>query len=347
MPPDASQPVWFNAVLAAVVEQRDLHTAEMRDLIQGLLAGNLAEAESAALLVALRMKGESAQELATAAQVIREQMVPLATLRGPLLDTCGTGGDGSSTFNISTTTAIVVAAAGVPVVKHGNRAISSRSGASDVLGILGVPFDGGAAAAAARLERHGIAFCHAPDYHPALKGIAALRRRLAIRTIFNLLGPLANPAGATFQLLGVGRPAWLDPMAGALARLGTSRAYLVSSRDGLDEVSLSAPTLVREVHEDKVTSHEWTAADFGLESCRLDELRADGPEQSAATIRSVLKGQPGAALNVVLANVSAALMVAGKVTSLKAGVAQARAIIHEGRALDLLREITSSARIKR
>jgi len=338
-----SSPAWFAPTLTALAERHDLEPMRTCQLMHGLLDGALGDVEAAALLVALRTKGETAQELAAAAAVLREYMVPLTTGRDGLLDTCGTGGDGCGTFNISTATALVVAAAGVPVVKHGNRAASGRCGSSDVLALLGVPIDGGPERARLCLERAGLAFCHAPLFHPALGALADLRRRLGVRTLLNALGPLANPAGASYQLLGVGRAEWLDPMAGALARLGTERAFLVCGRDGLDEVSLSAPTLVREVQEGNVREHEWTAADFGLEPCPLDELKADSAEASAATIRAVLADRPGAARRVVLANAAAALLVAGRVASLTEGVGRAAEVISTGRAAAVLAELARAA----
>ena len=234
-------------LLAALLAHRDLSEEQMRFAIQEIIAGRCGEAETAALLIALRMKGESPVELAAAASVLREQMVRLETSHEGILDTCGTGGDGLGTFNVSTATALVVAAAGVPVVKHGNRAVSSRSGSADVLTELGVAVEGGVAWARRCLETVGIAFCFAPHFHPALARVAPLRQRLRVPTLFNFLGPLVNPAGAVYQLLGTGRPELLDPLAGALARLGGRRAVLVCGCDGLDEVSLSATTLIRVV----------------------------------------------------------------------------------------------------
>jgi anthranilate phosphoribosyltransferase len=258
----------------------------------------------------------------------------------PVLDTCGTGGDNSGTFNISTATALVVAAVGVPVVKHGNRSVSSRSGSADVLAALGVPVEAGPAWAQQTLEASGIAFCFAPHFHPALAKVAALRRKLGIRTIFNLLGPLLNPGRAEHQLLGVGRAELLDPMAGALGRLGTGDALLVCGRDGLDEVSLSGPTFVRRVRTDRIESFEWTPADFGLTAVAADELRADGPEASADIIRSVLDGADGPARRVVLANAAAALLVSGRTESLPAGVTLAARAIDSGSARRVLDALT-------
>jgi anthranilate phosphoribosyltransferase len=313
--------------------------------MQALMAGQCGEAEAAALLIALRMKGETAEEVAAAAEVLREHMVRLETGRDGVLDTSGTGGDGSSTFNISTATALVVAAAGVPVVKHGNRAVSSRSGSADVLAELGVTVEGGPDWPQRCLDGAGMAFCFAPHFHPALKHVAALRRRLGVRTLFNCLGPLANPAGATYQLIGVGRRELLDPMAGALARLGTRRALLVWGTDGLDEVSLSSPTLVREVRRGTVHAYEWTPRDFHLPSCTLAELHCADVKCSASTVCSVLDGRDGPARRIVLANAAAALLAAERVESLPEGVQRAMEAIDDGgarRVLQRLRELSGN-----
>ena len=325
-------PPWFAPTLAALIERRDLTAVEMCALMHAVVGGACGEAETAALLVALRMKGETADELAAAAAVLREYRVHFDAGRDGVLDTCGTGGDGTGTFNISTATALVVAAAGVPVVKHGNRAASGRSSSADVLCELGLPIEAGPAWAARCLRETGLAFCFAPHYHPALARVAELRRRLGIRTLFNCLGPLANPAGAAYQLLGVGRPELLDPIAGALAELGTRHALVVCGADGFDEVSLTGPTLVREVRGGAVTAREWTPGDFGLESCRLEELGAAGPAASAAVVRGVLDDRPGPARRVVVANAAAALLAADRVGSLGDGVALADTTIRTGRA---------------
>jgi anthranilate phosphoribosyltransferase len=332
-------PAWFATTLAALLERRDLHAMHMCELMHGILGGACGDLETAALLVALHMKGETADELAAAAAVLREYSVPLAAGRDDVLDTCGTGGDGLCTFNISTATALVAAGAGVPVVKHGNRAMSSRSGSADVLTALGVRVELDVLAARHCLERTGMTFCLAPHFHPRMQHVGAVRRRLGVRTLFNCLGPLANPAGAAYQLLGVGRAEWLDRLAAALARLGTRRTLLVCGRDGLDEVSLSAPTLVREVVNGQVRTQEWTSADFGLAPCRLEELRVAGPEESAAVIRAVLSGEEGPARRVVLANAAAALLAAERVTSLCEGVAQAAESIGSGRAARVLADL--------
>lgn len=331
---------WFSTTLEALLARRDLDADAMTRLMEALLAGQCGEAETAALLVALRAKGESADELAVAAAVLRRHCQAFPVEKD-VLDTCGTGGDGSKTFNVSTATAFVVAAAGQPVVKHGNRAVSSSSGSADVLTALGVGVTADQSVARRCLDEVGMAFCLAPLYHPALKHVGEVRRKLGVRTTFNCLGPLANPAGAAYQLLGVGRPEWLDRMAAALARLGATRqAFLVHARDGLDEVSLSAATLVRRVRGTEVDSLEWTPDDFGLAPCSLTELRVDDATASAAVIRSVLEGEDGAARRIVLANAAAALFAAGAVPDLCEGVRRAAQAIDAGRALDVLSAMT-------
>ncbi len=334
-----SELTWFPDVMAALIARRELTREQMQLVMQGMIAGQCGELEAAALLTALRMKGETAGELAAAATVLRGHMVRLETGGADVIDTCGTGGDETGTFNISTAAAFVVAGAGQPVVKHGNRAVSSRSGSSDVLTALGIPIQEDPAAARRCLEQAGLAFCFAPHFHPALRHLAPLRRRLRIRTLFNCLGPLANPALASYQLLGVGRPEMLDPMAGALALLGIKRAFLVCGADGFDEVSLSTATLVREVRGGQVIPHEWNPADFGLAPCEVAELRVASAQESAALIKSILNGQEGAATRVVIANAAAALLAAEKVGTLADGVKLAIESLQSGRARRVLESL--------
>jgi anthranilate phosphoribosyltransferase len=331
-----SSPAWFAPTLAALLERRDLEGVLVCEMMEGILCGECGDVEAAALLVALTMKGETSEELAAAAAMLREHMIAVDFGRHDLLDTCGTGGDGSSTFNISTATALVVAGCGVPVVKHGNRAVSSRSGSADVLAALGVRIDGDPATARRCLDEAGMAFCLAPMFHPSMRHVGEVRRRLGVRTLFNCIGPLANPARASYQLLGVGRAEWLDRMAGALARLETEHAYLVCGRDGLDEVTLSAPTLVREVRGHDIAELEWTPRDFGLDPCPRDALETPTAEASAALIRDVLSGAEGPPQEYVLANSAAALLAAERVDALPDGVAMARDAIADGRAAAVL-----------
>jgi anthranilate phosphoribosyltransferase len=326
------RPAWFTPVFSQLLARQDIPN-EFRDAVfRDLLAGRVDEPLAVALLTALRMKGESAREVAAAARSLREQMIRLVPTSGPVLDTCGTGGDDSGTFNISTAAALVAAGAGVPVVKHGNRAVSSRSGSADVLRELGVPIESGPEWAQRCLDRIGFTFCYAPQFHPGMAHLAKLRRKLGIRTIFNLLGPLANPASAEYQLIGVGNADLLDVLAGALAELGVRRAVLVCGFDGLDEVSLSAPTRVRIVQGDQFESAEWSRTDFGLEAVSHDEIRAANPTDSANIIRSVLEGKEGPAYRMVLANAAAALWAAEAVPNLRVGVERAEESIRSGQA---------------
>jgi anthranilate phosphoribosyltransferase len=327
---------WHTAGLPLLLEHRDLPEALVRAAVADLTAGNFDEAEAAAFLIALRQKGEAASEIAAAVEILRGSMIRLHPPVRPVLDTCGTGGDGTGTFNISTAAALVVAGAGIPVVKHGNRSVSSRCGSADVLAALGVPVESGPAWAQKALERNGFAFCFAPQFHPALAKIGPVRRKLGVRTIFNLMGPLLNPAGAERQLLGVGRRELLDPMAGAMARLGTASAYLVCGQDGLDEVSLSGPTLVRHVRDSAVHTLEWVPDDFGLEAVAVSDMKADGPAASAAIVRSVLAGEDGPCRRIVLANAAAALLAAEQVRSLTEGVREAARSIDSGAAQRVL-----------
>jgi anthranilate phosphoribosyltransferase len=331
-------------ILVGLAEGRELTEAQLRGMLGAMMAGSCDEAAGGAFLTALRTKGETAAEIACGAQVLREYMLRWNPGRDDLLDTCGTGGDGAGTFNISTATALVAAAAGASVVKHGNRSASSRGGSADVLAALGIRIDGGEAFARRTLAATNFAFCFAPQFHPALKNVAGLRRRLGVPTIFNWLGPLANPAGAAYQLLGVARPELLDRMAEALARLGTKRALVLCSCDGLDEVSLSAATMVRDVCGTTITKHEWTAADFHLKSCTLEELFAPHPQASADTIKNVIEGGQGPAQRIVLANTAVALLAAERVMTLTEGVAAAQAAIDSGRARHVLETLQALSR---
>jgi anthranilate phosphoribosyltransferase len=333
-------PPWFAELFHLLLAGQDLPPGLLTEAVRDLVAGRVDDARGAAFLTALRVKGETADEIAAAALVLREQMVRLVPVSGPALDTCGTGGDESGTFNISTAAALVAAGAGVPVVKHGNRAVSSKCGSADVLRELGVPVEAGPEWAQRSLDRAGFAFCFAPHFHRGMAHVANLRKKLGVRTLFNLLGPLANPASAPYQLLGVGKPELLDPLAGAVARLGTRQAVLVCSFDGLDEVSLAAPTMVRIVRGDEYEAREWSPDEFGVEPVPVRAIRAAGPPESAAFVRGVLHGEDGPARRIVLANAAAALWAAEAVKTLREGVERADAAIRSGHAravLDALR----------
>lgn len=335
-------PSWFAELFPLLLTGCDLDAGRVTEAVRDLVAGRVDDARGAAFLTALRMKGETADEIAAAALVLREQMTRLVPVSGPVLDTCGTGGDESGTFNISTAAALVACGAGVPIVKHGGRAVSSRSGSADVLRELGVPIETGPEWAQKCLDRLGFAFCYAPHFHRGMAHIADLRRRLGVRTIFNLIGPLANPASAPYQLLGVGKPELLDPLAGALAHLGTRQAVLVSSFDGLDEVSLAAPTMVRVVRGSEYEAREWNPAEFGLAPVPLKAIKATGPTDSAAIIRGVLENTTDTpARRIVLANAAAALWAAEAVTTLRDGVERADAALRAGKPRAVLEQLAA------
>jgi anthranilate phosphoribosyltransferase len=332
-------PSWFAELFPLLLAGGDLPPGRITDVIRDMVAGRVDDAHAAAFVTALRMKGETPQEIATAALVLREQMRRLVSISGPVLDTCGTGGDESGTFNISTAAALVVAGAGIPVVKHGNRAVSSKSGSADVLAELGVPIESGPEWAQKCLDRSGFAFCFAPQFHGGMAHVASLRRKLGVRTIFNLLGPLANPASAPYQLLGVGKQDLLDPLAGAVAHLGTRQTVLVCSLDGLDEVSLAAPTTVRIVRGSEYESQEWKPEEFGLAPVSLRALKATDPADSAAIIRGILNGGDSPARRIVLANAAAALWTAEAVKTLRDGVERADVALKNGKPRAVLEQL--------
>ena len=312
---------------------------EMAALIGLMMEGHLAEPEMARLLTALHRKGETCAELAGAALAMRRHMTPIRHRHSVLVDVVGTGGDASGTFNISTAAALVVAAAGTPTAKHGNRRATSRSGSADVLAALGVNIEADLACVEACLEELGVCFCFAPLCHRAMHHVAPVRRQLPHPTIFNLLGPLANPAGAGHQLIGVGRPELRPLLAEAVALLGTRRTLVVHGAEGLDEVSLSGPTWVSEITAEGIREYCWTPADFGLPIVHREELQVEGPAESARVIRQILAGQHGGPRDIVLANAAAALWCVGAAASLVEGVQQAALTIDTGKAQTLLEQL--------
>lgn len=326
----------LSAVLDRLLAREDLTAEQMQQAVQLIMDGQCEPIQVAAMLTALRMKGETVDEVVGAVRAMRDRVLRIRTNAEPLLDVVGTGGDNSGTFNISTAAAIVAAAAGANVAKHGNRNVSSNSGSADVLEALGVRVDVEREVVEACLAQIGLGFCFAPLLHPAMRHAMPVRRDLGFRTVFNILGPLTNPAFADRQLLGAGTPEIADLLARALADLGAVRAFVVHSQDGLDEISLSAPTDVWEVHQGRTTHITWTAEDFGLSPCALSDIRVSGPEPSAQVIRGVLGGRPGPARDTVLANTAAALLACDLVNSVTEGVAMASEAIDSGRAGDVL-----------
>jgi anthranilate phosphoribosyltransferase len=329
----------IQSAIARAVQRQDLSQELARASMEQILAGEATPAQIAAFAVALRMKGETPDEIAGMAQAMRDRVPPIRTRRSPLLDTCGTGGDNAGTFNISTTVAIVTASCGVAVAKHGNRAVSSRTGSADVLESLGVRIDLTPENAARSLDVLGITFLFAPNYHTALRHASGPRREIGVRTVFNVLGPLTNPAGAGRQLLGVFADTLVRPVADVLQRLGSERAWVVHGRDGLDELTVFGRTHVAELVDGAVREFEVDPAELGLaHQDRAGVAGGDAPT-NAARVRAVLAGEKGAARDVVVLNAAAALVVSGVVADLRAGVARAASAIDSGAARGKLEEL--------
>lgn len=327
------------------VDGQHLGRDEMYEVFGHVMDGTASDALKSALLVALRMKGETADEITGAAMAMRERVTPLEIaddVRATLVDTCGTGGDGRGTFNISTLAALVAAGAGAAIAKHGNRAVSSSCGSADILAALGVQIDLDAARMATVLQRAGIAFLFAPKLHPAMAAVAGVRKELGVRTIFNVLGPLTNPAFARRQVLGVYTPRLVDTVARVLAALGAEHAMVVHSHDGLDEISVSAPTHVCEVRNGEVRSFDIEPEELGVARHSIEAVAGGDARENAQIAREVLGGGNGARHDIVAANAGAALYVGGLAPTLRDGVALARESLASGRAeaklQDLIRE---------
>jgi anthranilate phosphoribosyltransferase len=346
----------IDATLRRTAAGQGLSMQEMSEAIDSIMRGEWSDGQIAQLLTALHNKGETIDEIAGAAVAMRRHMTPIRSRHQLLLDTCGTGGGGSAMFNVSTTAAIVAAAAGVPVAKHGNRSITSRSGSADVLTELGVNIQADVAQVEACLDELGICFCFAPLMHPSMKHVAAVRKSLGIRTIFNILGPLVNPARATHQLLGAGRPELRPLLAGAMARLGTQRTLVVSGEDGLGDVTLAGTTYVSEVTSSpplpqgegrgegaSLREFTWQPEDFGIARSSLDLLTVDGPAESAAMIRGILAGRPGPPRDIVILNAAAGLVTAGKTNDPQDAAGQVAAAINSGAAERLLARLAEKS----
>ena len=322
----------FADLIERLHRRQDLSVDEAAGAMEEIMAGRAAPAQIAGLLVALSMKGERPSEIVGLARTMRANAVPLPAGDRPRFDTCGTGGDRASTFNVSSLAALVLAASGVTVAKHGNRAVSSRCGSADLFAALGVGVDAPPPVVERCLDACGIAFLFAPTFHPSMRHAAPTRRELGVRTVFNLLGPLTNPAGVARQLVGVSRPDHTDLLARALADLGSERVWVAHGADGLDEISTTGHTKVSECRDGIVRSFFLHPDDFGLPVARIEDIRAESPDDNEAIARDVLAGRPGAPRDMVLANAAAGLFITGRAGDLRAGVGMAAAAIDDGRA---------------
>jgi len=320
---------------------RDLSVEQMQFAIASMLSGEASEEMMGKLLMALRSKGESVSELVGAAKAMRSAMTAIKTVRSNLLDTCGTGGDGGKTFNISTAAAIVAAATGASVAKHGNRKITSATGSADVLSELGIRIDAPRQTVERCLDTLGICFCFAPLLHPAMRHVAQVRRSLGVPTLFNYLGPLCNPAGADFQVLGVGKDGLQEKLAAAVAELPIRAALIVRGVDGMDEISLSTETKVFWVKDGKTELETWSPQDFGLSTIDATELYAENPQESASVIRSILEGHRGAPRDIVLANAAAGIWLTGMESDLKQAVQRCAIAIDSGTAKKTLVDLAA------
>ncbi|HVI27351.1 anthranilate phosphoribosyltransferase [Hansschlegelia sp.] len=322
----------FKAVLARVADGRPLDRMEAEAAFGQLMAGEATSAQLGGFLMALRVRGETVDEIAGAVAAMRARMTPVAA-PADAVDVVGTGGDGSGSVNVSTCAAFVVAGCGVPVAKHGNRALSSRSGSADVLRALGVSVDIDANRISACIAEAGIGFMFAPNHHSAMRHVGPARTELGVRTIFNLLGPLSNPAGVRRQMVGVFARRWVVPIAEALAQLGSERAWVVHGSDGLDEITTSGPTFVASLENGAVTTFEVSPEDAGFAPHPVGALAGGDAESNARAMRQVLEGRPGAYRDVAILNAAAALVVAGRAATLGEGAALAVAALDSGAAL--------------
>lgn len=331
--------------LNRLIDSREIFHDEMLSVMRQIMGGEMTSAQIAGILMGLRVKKETIGEIAAAAQVMREfaTKVPVADHQG-LVDTCGTGGDAAHTFNISTASALVAAAAGAKVAKHGGRSVSSKSGSADVLEALGVNLNLAPEAVARCIDEVGIGFMFAPNFHGAMKHAAPVRRELGVRTLFNILGPLTNPAGATRQLLGVFHPDLVGIQVRVLERLGSQRAMIVHGSDGLDEITLAGETLVGELKDGRVSEYCISPAQFGFAPADTDAIRVADASAAKSTLLAVLENVPGPARDIVLLNSGATLYVAGVAASIVAGIDQARHVLDSGAAAAKLDALVAFSR---
>ena len=334
----------IQSAISELMDGRDLSQENAREVMNSIMAGEATPAQIGAFLVALRIKGETADEIAGCAEAMREHVLVVRPARTDLVDTAGTGGDGARTFNISTAAALVAAAAGAGVAKHGNRAVSSSSGSADVLEALGFNLELPPETIARSIDELGFGFLFAPTHHPAMRHAAPVRRELATRTVFNVLGPLTNPAGARAQVVGVYAPELVPTIADVLARLGAERAFVVHGAAGVDELSPAGPNLVCEVANGQVRRREIDPLDLGIDRCAPEELGGGDPADNAETIRSIFSGAEGGKRDAVLLNAAGAIAAGGLARDLGEGVGLAREAIDSGAAGERLEALIAFSR---
>ena len=332
----------IKGALGQIAAGHDLTGEEMRSVMRQIMTGEATPAQIGAFLMGMRVKGESVGEIAAAVSILREKMVPVEAPDGAI-DIVGTGGDGAGTLNISTATSIVVASAGIPVAKHGNRALSSKSGASQVLEALGVKLDLPPSAIGACIKQAGIGFMFAPAHHPAMKYVGPVRAEMGVRTLFNLLGPQANPANVRHYLLGVYDKEWVEPVAAALLANKAKSAWVINGSDGLDEITTTGPTFVASILDGDLRSFEITPEDAGLPRATPEDLKGGDPEFNAAAMTALLEGAPGPYRDIVLLNAAAAFIVVGKDADLKSGAARAADQIDTGAARETLKRLVTTS----
>ena len=335
----------MQAAMRAVTEGKDLSRDEMQQIMRTIMTGEATQAQIGGFLIGLRMKGETIDEITAAAGVMRELATHVDVSGDNIVDTCGTGGDAASTFNISTTSAFVVAAAGATVAKHGNRSISSKSGSADLLEAAGVNLNITPEQVAKCVNEIGVGFMFAPAHHSAMKHAIGPRKEMGVRTIFNVLGPLTNPAGAPNQVIGVFAKAWVEPLAHVLNQLGSHHVMVVHSEDGMDEISIGAPTYVAELKSGEVKSYTIKPEDYGMNRNPITDLAVASAEESLAVVKSVLNGEKGPAADIVILNAGAAIYTAGLAEDLQRGVEKAATVIDSGEAaakLDALVQLSNS-----
>ncbi|MBO6542045.1 MAG: anthranilate phosphoribosyltransferase [Alphaproteobacteria bacterium] len=330
----------FKSLIAKVADGHSLSALDAEHAFEAMMSGDVTSGQIGGFLMALRVRGETIDEITAGAKIMRAKAVKIDAPAGSL-DTCGTGGDASGTYNISTAASFAVAACGVPVAKHGNKALSSKSGSAEVLEKLGVRLDLDPAQIKRCIVEAGIGFMFAPAHHSAMKYVGPTRAELGTRTIFNLLGPLSNPAGAPYQVMGVFAQKWVEPLAQVLKNLGSARVWVVHGSDGLDELTTTGPSFVAELKDGKVSTFEISPEDAGLTRAKPADLKGGDPEENTAAVRRLLDGEQGAYHDIVVLNAAASLVVAGKADTLKQGVDMAAEAIASGAAREALAKLVS------